>query len=172
VWAGTAECASTHTSGAAIDPNMTTVPQTARYALRAMSCLAAHPPGEKVPADVIAAATHVPPAFLSKVLRKLVGAGLLTAERGHHGGFALARPPEVIRFLDILDAVDVDVIEQDCAFGWGQCNASRPCPLHPAWVEFKQGILTWAATHTLADVDCASVLDGVDREPSAPRRSG
>jgi Rrf2 family protein len=131
------------------------LPQTAKYALRAMTCLASRPTGEKVRAEVIAEITHVPPAFLSKVLGRLVAAGLLRSEKGHHGGFALARPPEIIRFLDVLEAVDVDLLDDECAFGWGRCNAARPCPLHDSWLELKEGMLHWAAQKTLADVDCA-----------------
>lgn len=137
---------------------MAPIPQTARYALRAMTCLASAPSGEKVPADAIAARTSVPPAFLSKVLRRLVAAGLLRSEKGHHGGFELARPRETIRFLDVLEAVEVDLIDQDCAFGWGACDAAHPCPLHDTWLELKQSLLVWAARHTLADVDCSGVL--------------
>lgn len=136
------------------------LPQTARYALRAMTCLASQPPGRKVRADAIAKATNVPAAFLSKVLRRLVAAGLLRSEKGHHGGFELARPRQAIRFLDVLEAVDVDLTSDECAFGFGRCNASSPCPLHDSWVELRQAMLVWAARKTLEDVECdASTLD-------------
>ncbi|MCA9490010.1 MAG: Rrf2 family transcriptional regulator [Myxococcales bacterium] len=130
------------------------LPQTARYALRAMTCIASQPRGQKVRADAVARATNVPPAFLSKVLRRLVAAGLLRSEKGHHGGFELARPREAIRFLDVLEAVDVDLTSDDCAFGFGRCNAASPCPLHDAWLELKQSMLVWAARKTLVDVEC------------------
>ncbi|MCB9683493.1 MAG: Rrf2 family transcriptional regulator [Alphaproteobacteria bacterium] len=130
------------------------LPQTARYALRAMTCLASQPPGHKVRADTIARATNVPAAFLSKVLRRLVAAGLLRSEKGHHGGFELARPRQAIRFLDVLEAVDVDLTSDDCAFGFGRCNAANPCPLHDSWIELRQSMLVWAARKTLDDVQC------------------
>lgn len=136
---------------------MTPLPQSARYALRAMACVASAPPGEKLPAERIARATHVPPAFLSKVLRKLVAAGLLRAERGHHGGFELNRPAEAIRFLDVLEAIGLELLDQECAFGWGSCDQSKPCPLHETWTELKQQLIVWAARHTLAEIDCGAL---------------
>ena len=141
---------------------MTALPQTARYALRAMACLASRHPGEKVRAEQIAAETRVPTAYLSKVLHRLVAAGLLRSEKGHHGGFELARPPVTIRFLDVLEAIDLELVDQSCAFGWGDCNADRPCPLHQTWTELQQGLLSWAARHTLADVDCEGLVNARD----------
>lgn len=136
------------------------LPQTAVYALRAMAYVAgAHATGELVPAERIAGDTNVPPAFLSKVLRMLVSAGLLRSNRGHHGGFALTRPPATIRFLDVLEAVDVALADDGCAFGWGQCDASAPCPLHYAHLELRHALLTWASRHTLANVDLARITD-------------
>jgi Rrf2 family iron-sulfur cluster assembly transcriptional regulator len=96
----------------------------------------------------------VPPAFLSKVLRKLVAAGLLRAERGHHGGFELARPAASIRFLDVWEAIGLELLDEECAFGWGSCNAAKPCPLHDTWTELKHQLVAWAARHTLAELDC------------------
>jgi Rrf2 family protein len=119
-----------------------------------MTCIAAaSATGELVPAERIAASTHVPPAFLSKVLRMLVAAGLLRSSRGHHGGFALTREPGRIRFLDVLEAVDVALDDEQCAFGWGRCNATNPCPLHPTQLELNHALLSWASRHTLADID-------------------
>lgn len=134
------------------------LPHTARYALRAMTCLASQPAGTKVRADVIARATNVPPAFLSKVLRRLVAAGLLRSEKGHHGGFELARPRQAIRFLDVLEAVDLDLMSEECSFGFGRCNRENPCPLHESWLELKQSLLVWAARHTLEDVEFGALV--------------
>lgn len=130
--------------------------QTAQYALRAMTCIAAHSSGnEHVSADAIAHHTSVPPAFLSKVLRRLTAAGLLRSTKGHHGGFVLAREAATIRLLDILEAVDVSLTGDTCAFGWGQCSTTRPCPLHHTHLELKHALLAWATRRTLADVDVA-----------------
>jgi Rrf2 family protein len=97
-------------------------------------------------------ATQVPAHYLSKVLRRLVEADLLISQKGHGGGFALARPAEQIRFADVLAAVDQAPGSGRCAFGWGSCDTRHPCPLHPAWSRLNEALTCWAANTTLAEV--------------------
>lgn len=128
------------------------LPQTAEYALRAMTCIAAWPPGVPVPSRELVDRTYIPEAYLAKVLRKLVEANLLLSQKGHRGGFRLARDPVEIRFIDILRAVEVDPAARHCAFGFPNCDGGRPCPLHDHYEQLQQEYLNWAARATLADV--------------------
>lgn len=125
---------------------------TAEYALRALSALASGDPPAPARATDLAARTGVPEAYLAKVLRRLVRHGLLHASKGHGGGFALARPPSRIRFVEVLEAVDSMPLANRCAFGKAKCSPSNPCLLHPAWSKLKDSFLDWARTTTLADV--------------------
>ena len=128
--------------------------QTAEYALRAMACLAAR--GEDaLRASDLTEATHVPVHYLSKVLRRLVAAGLLISQKGHGGGFVLARRADQITFADVLDAVGEAPAGGRCAFGWGSCDARHPCPLHPAWSVLSESLVSWADKTTLAEVACS-----------------
>ncbi len=127
------------------------LPLTAEYALRAMAALALMPVGVRARNAELSRATAVPISYLSKVMRQMVVAGLVTAEKGHGGGFMLARPPGEISFNAILDATGIER-DRPCAFGWGKCNAERPCPLHDAWSELKDRWDSWAEGTTLADV--------------------
>jgi Rrf2 family protein len=129
------------------------VSQTAEYALRALSELASA--DTPLRALDLAERTGVPVAYLAKILRQLVAHGLLRASKGHGGGFALARSPGRIRFVDVLDALDSLPTRGRCAFGWGTCNSAQPCPLHPAWARLNAAFDTWATTTTLADVGSA-----------------
>ncbi len=138
-------------------------PQTTEYALRAMAYLVAVPrPGEAVSAQDLAEGTGVPLAYLSKVLRKLVLAGLLHSKRGHGGGFSLARPPRRIAFAQVLEAVGYEADSQRCAFGMARCDLKNPCPLHPAWADLKARFSDWANNTTLADLP--RVLDQRERQ--------
>jgi len=123
---------------------------TAEYALRAMAEIAARGPDAPVRAKDLTETAGIPPSYLSKILRRLAAAGLLTSERGHGGGFRLSRPAAKITFHDVLRAVDVDLSGGGCVFGWGACDAQLPCLLHPAWAELKSSLSTWAAGSTLA----------------------
>jgi Rrf2 family transcriptional regulator, nitric oxide-sensitive transcriptional repressor len=79
--------------------------QTNEYALRVIAYLALHPDKPAKNAD-IAETTKVPSGYLYKVLQTLDRAGLVHGQRGMHGGFVLARPPEQISVLDVIAAVD------------------------------------------------------------------
>lgn len=129
------------------------VPPSGEYALRAMCCLAAEPEGTWLTSREIADRANVPPAFLAKVLRRLVQANILDGQKGHHGGFRLSRPASSIRVLDVLEAVDVDLTHDSCAFGYSACDAASPCPLHEMYGALKQMCRTWARANTLADID-------------------
>jgi Rrf2 family protein len=103
-------------------------------------------------ASEIAAAAHVPAHYLSKILRRLVTAGLLESQKGHRGGFVLSRSARSIRFIDVLEAVDRAPDRRRCAFGFGRCDLRNPCPLHPAWDRLGKSFLEWTQTTTLSDV--------------------
>lgn len=126
--------------------------QTAEYALRTMACLARNEGRGPLRAKDIAPVTGIPLPFLSKILRRLTTAGLLTSARGHGGGFALARPAEEIIFAEVLRAVDCEPVANHCVFGWAECDESDPCPLHSQWVDLKRAIDSWAQNRTLADI--------------------
>jgi Rrf2 family protein len=51
---------------------------------------------------------------LSKVLQRLVRAGLVTSRRGARGGFSLARPAGSITLLDIWSALEGPAEEAGC----------------------------------------------------------
>lgn len=86
------------------------VSQTAQYALRAVVYLARIGGGPAV-TEVIASATAVPPGYLSKVLRQLAKAGLLSVRRGIGGGFALAQPAGHITLSQVIGVVDPDPVK-------------------------------------------------------------
>lgn len=132
--------------------------QTAEYALRAMTCIVAS--DAPVRAADVSALAEIPPVYVSKVLRKLVVKGLLLSQKGHHGGFVLAKPAAEIRFSDVLEAAEFD-IDRDvhCAFGWGRCASHRPCPLHASYAEAKAAFIAWARSKTFADVDALLLYD-------------
>lgn len=128
------------------------VSMTAEYALRAMAQIAALGEGEAIRARDLSDLAHVPSPYLSKILRRLVAAGLLESEKGHGGGFRLARAPAKITFADIFDALDEPLNRDHCAFGWGECDNANPCPLHPAFFELKNQLGRWSRSATLAMV--------------------
>ena len=133
--------------------------QTAEYALRAMAWLATESPDSPVRARDLSEGSGIPSHYLSKVLRRLVMAGLLTSQKGLGGGFSLSRPPSEIFFAEILKAIDAYPPRDRCAFGWGACDALHPCPLHESWSRLGEFFGEWATTTTLQDTVGATPVE-------------
>jgi Rrf2 family protein len=112
--------------GPAIDTVEVVISQTAEYALRAVVFLAAHSDAAHSVHE-IAAATKSPEGYLSKILRALGRANLVQAQRGLHGGFALARSPREITVYDVIDAVDEIRRIHTCPLG---LHGAQLCGLH------------------------------------------
>lgn len=102
--------------------------QTVEYALRAATHLATAP-GESRTVDQVAEATHVPVAYLSKVLQQLVRGKIVTSRRGSGGGFMLARSPAKLSILQVVQAVDPIERITTCPLGLA-AHGKRLCPLH------------------------------------------
>lgn len=102
--------------------------QTVEYALRAATYLATSP-DESRTVDQIATATHVPVAYLSKVLQQLVRERIVASRRGTGGGFMLARSPKKLRILEIVQAVDPIERITTCPLGLA-AHGKHLCPLH------------------------------------------
>ena len=76
------------------------------YALQALLQLAESGEGVLINRWTLAANGQMPERFLLEILHDLVKGGILRSTRGGGGGFALARRPEDITLLDVIEAVD------------------------------------------------------------------
>ncbi len=82
------------------------ISRSVTYALQTLLQLADLHEGEFINRWTLAANGRMPERFLLKILHNLVKGGILRSTRGGGGGFALARHPEVITLLDVIEAVD------------------------------------------------------------------
>lgn len=101
--------------------------KTAEYALRVTVWLA-QSPQEPSSADHLAEATRVPRRYLHKVVQDLVRAGLVRSQPGPGGGYALARTPNEITILDVVNAVAPLERIRHCPLGLP--SHTKLCPLH------------------------------------------
>lgn len=103
------------------------LPKTAEYALRTIVWLARQPNVTK-PADCIASGTKVPRRYLHKVLQDLVRVKLVRSHSGPGGGYTLAKPPEAITILDVVNGTAP--VERIRACPLGLRSHTSLCPLH------------------------------------------
>jgi Rrf2 family protein len=102
----------------------------------------------------------ISPTFLAKVFAKLEKAGIVDATEGVRGGYLLARKPEDITFLQIVDAIDGRKRLFDCQQIRGRCavfggNPPRwatngVCSIHVVLLQAEKAMRDTLAGETLA----------------------
>jgi Rrf2 family cysteine metabolism transcriptional repressor len=76
------------------------------YALAALVHLARQQSAGHLTSRAIAESGGLSEKFLLKVLKPLASVGVLKSLKGPHGGYRLARPPNNISLLEVVEAVD------------------------------------------------------------------
>lgn len=89
------------------------ISQKLDYASRALVHLARKHDGESViRTDDIAESEIIPPSFLAQILNELKRCGLATSRRGKTGGWKLAKSPDQISLLEVVEALEPDSLDQ------------------------------------------------------------
>jgi Rrf2 family protein len=122
------------------------------YATRVMIYLASLPPGVKAQRAAMAKAADVPESFLSKLLQRLVGAGLVVSARGSGGGYELAANRRHITLLDILEAMEGETRLNACMAEGPSCDRKSWCPAHPVWLQAQKALTDVLRRATLANL--------------------
>ncbi len=122
------------------------------YAIRAMTYLAPRPLGEVCALRDVGAEKDIPESFLAKIFQSLVHAGLVTSQRGAHGGFALARRPDEITVRQIVEAVDGPIALNGCVVWPDDCRRSSGCRMHEVWVLAQERMMEVLEQVTLAEL--------------------
>ena len=94
-----------------------------RTALRAMAELARRYGQGPIALNEIATSEGLALPYLERIAMDLRKAGLVTSVRGSHGGYCLARAPEMISIGDVIRSVVHSLVLLDCAPG----NGSNHC---------------------------------------------
>ena len=76
------------------------------WAIHCCGVLAGLPEGKYLPTKDLAEFHGVPKEYLSKAMQGLSQAGLVDTTLGPRGGYRLAKNPNLITFLDIVEAVE------------------------------------------------------------------
>jgi Rrf2 family protein len=104
----------------------------------------------------------ISPSFLAKIFPKLEKAGLVAASEGVRGGYRLAKAPEDISFLAIVDAIEGDKPLFDCQQIRGRCavfggqppawSTAGVCAVHAVMLRAERSMREELARETLASV--------------------
>lgn len=100
-------------------------------------------------AEEISKELKVPKEFVSKVLQKLTYYGIVGSKKGKSGGFYLARSPNLIRIIDIIEAIDGLDVFKTCVLGFPGCSNENPCPVHDKWGKLRDEAYKMFSEETL-----------------------
>jgi len=122
-----------------------------QYAVRAMVRLAREPKKAQTVRE-IADVEGIPLHFLAKLIGRLVRSGLATAVRGPGGGARLVRSADMIKVLEVIEAVEGPDYLAGCFLGLPRCGDESPCPMHHDWGAIRERLRQHLGGITLAEL--------------------
>lgn len=135
------------------DPMLT---MKTRYALKAMEILTKHRDTGLMPTCELAERGAIPRKFLETILRELQQHGLLVAQRGPGGGYALRLEPREITLAAIISATNGPLSAAPCMSqpATGMCAgcSDEPCSVRLVMQELFDATSRVLQTMTLADL--------------------
>jgi Rrf2 family cysteine metabolism transcriptional repressor len=132
----------------------------AEYGIRLMVELGRTADSAPVSLTSVADAELLPLAYLEHLVAKLREAGLVSSTRGAHGGYQLARPPEEIDMLDVVQALEGPIAPMECFHeereGKVLCSHEtddgRACATKVLWTRVQGGVTKALAGTSLAEL--------------------
>ena len=130
------------------------------YGMLALTDIALHSEnGSSVSAPDIAERQGISQKYLEQILTHLKQAGLIRAQKGLRGGYALTRPAGTIRLSEILNALDNSILEET---GTGNRGTLRDAVNACLWQKMNRTMIDFAESKTLSEflTDCRQQLTG------------
>ncbi|OCT11349.1 Rrf2 family transcriptional regulator [Paenibacillus pectinilyticus] len=121
--------------------------QATDNALHAMAYLVASAPDKPVGVQVLADKLGVSQTYLSKLMTKLVKAGLIQSSPGANGGYRLRHKQEDISFLDIIHAIEGTASLFEC-----NINHGDECLIQQVVMDAERQMEQYLASKKIADV--------------------
>jgi len=123
-----------------------------RYGLRILIDLAMHDPGKPRMLKDIAKSQQISEKYISRLVIGLRKAKMVKSVRGVNGGFLLAKTPESITLLEILEAMEGPLSIVDCVTKPDKCNRHSLCPARTIWCQLNDGLRELTRKITLDNI--------------------
>jgi len=117
------------------------ITRQADYAVRAVFYLATLGPEGRAATSKIAEEQQIPSSFLAKIISQLSVTGILHTSRGARGGVSLAKDPQEITLLEVVEAIDGPIILNECVVDESVCGFIENCPVRLVWVEAQKDLI-------------------------------
>jgi Rrf2 family transcriptional regulator, cysteine metabolism repressor len=123
-----------------------------RYATRALIELGLQYGEGPVKLKDISATQDISLKYLEQVMFPLRIGGYVKTIKGSQGGYILARHPDSITLLEIVECVEGPIAPVDCVDHAELCDRSNQCVTREAWIGLKNVIRSELGTITLAEL--------------------
>ncbi|MBS1370649.1 MAG: Rrf2 family transcriptional regulator [Lentisphaeria bacterium] len=134
-----------------------------RYGLRILLDLALHTGEAPRMIRAIAQSQQISEKYISRLIIDLRRAGFVSSVRGVQGGFRLARRPESITVLDVIEVMEGPVGIVDCVLAPDHCRRQKSCAALEIWTRLNRRIRSEFASVTLQEIiDGHRRLNGED----------
>jgi Rrf2 family protein len=128
------------------------ISKTALHAVKALAVLADLPAGQFAGAGAVARAIGAHQNYLGKLLQTLARQGVVSSQKGLGGGFRLARRPQEITLMEIVEPIDHVSRWVGCLMGRAKCSNQAPCAIHHRWGGVRDAYLAFLRDTTIADL--------------------
>ncbi|BCL81249.1 Rrf2 family transcriptional regulator [Ktedonobacteria bacterium brp13] len=128
--------------------------QATNYALHTMMFFVALPTGKTIGVQQLAELQKLSPTYLSKILTKLVKAGMIESSPGINGGYTLTRNKADLSFLEVIHAIEGTASLFHCGVG----HAQQGCLI--------EEVMTTAEQHMEEYLKERKLVELVDQNPS------
>jgi Rrf2 family protein len=95
---------------------------------------------------------QIPLKYLEQIAMALKGAKLIKSVRGPAGGYTLARPPEKIHLLEIIETLEGSLSFVNCVRDPSTCERVESCAFNDLWKRVSQETAKILRSVTLADM--------------------
>jgi len=139
------------------------------WAVHSCSILCSLPKDAALSARHLAELFDLPAPYLAKTLQQLSAAGLLRTKRGRAGGYMLAKPPEKVTLLSIVEALEGRQTLFRCTEirRRGPCAAARSAYSKPCGIARAMWRADAAWREALAEITLAEIAQtGFEETPS------
>lgn len=123
-----------------------------RYGLRTLMDIAMHQAKGPVTLNDIAERQEISVKYLWQVINPLKTSGVLRVTRGAKGGYVLARRPEDITMLEVMNILEGPVSLVDCLTKRDSCSRTDRCVARTVWQEVNDAVEKAMKGITLAEV--------------------
>jgi Rrf2 family protein len=116
------------------------ITRAGEYGVLGLMNLARRAPGRVAMIEEVSRSEKIPKSFLAKIFQQLARGGIVRSNRGAGGGFALARRPSQITVLQIIEAIEGEIVFQRCKLDKPDCGHTGGCALCGLYERAQDGV--------------------------------